>query len=158
MRLDECQLIVVVVDGEAAGESRPDRGETVAVAAQQADAERMKRGYVRRARGARLAEQILDTLAHLLGGFVGERHRQNRVGRNTMFVDQVRDAMRDDARFAAAGAGEDQQRTFDVGRSFTLLGIQALQEIHERGGRCDFIMGTRVSPEPYRLYVTRKSL
>jgi hypothetical protein len=45
-------------------------------------------------------------------------------------MDQVRQAMGDDAGFPAPGAGEDEQRSFDVGSRFALLGIEALEEIH----------------------------
>ena len=36
---------------------------------------------------------------------------------------QMRDAMRDHARFAAARAGQQQQRTFDMGHGFALLWV-----------------------------------
>jgi hypothetical protein len=44
--------------------------------------------------------------------FIGEGDGEN-GGRGDVFGgDQVRDAMRNDARFSAAGAGQDQERTF----------------------------------------------
>ena len=42
---------------------------------------------------------------------------------HAVVLDQVRDAVRDDAGFAAARAGQKQQRTFDVGYRFALLRI-----------------------------------
>jgi len=38
--------------------------------------------------------------------------------------------MRDDARFAAARAGQNQYRAFSGFYSFTLLGIEARKEVH----------------------------
>ena len=38
-----------------------------------------------------------------------------------------------DACFTAAGAGQNQQRTFGVGNGLALLGIQPCKEIHEMG-------------------------
>jgi ribonuclease J len=58
-----------------------------------------------------------------------------------MVVDQMGDPVGDDSCFAAAGAGKDQQRTFDMRGGFTLLGIQALQEIH---GGADAILPFRL--------------
>ena len=40
-----------------------------------------------------------------------------------MIVNDLRDAVRDDAGFAAAGAGQDQQRTFGVSNGFALLRV-----------------------------------
>jgi len=50
--------------------------------------------------------------------------------REAVAADEMGDAVRNDARFAAPGASQDQQRTFGVRDGFALLGIQALQEIH----------------------------
>ena len=80
---------------------------------------------------ARLCEQSLDAAPHLARGFVGERDGQNGPGRDSVLVDQVGDAVRDDARFAAAGAGEDQQQALDMSGRFVLLGIQALKKVHQ---------------------------
>ena len=56
---------------------------------------------------------------HLVGGLVGEGEGDDLPGGDAL-GQQVRDAVRDDARLAAAGAGEDQQRAVDVGDSFAL--------------------------------------
>ena len=39
-------------------------------------------------------------------------------------ADEVRDAVRDDARLARAGAGENQQRPVEVQHRFALLGVE----------------------------------
>jgi len=49
--------------------------------------------------------------------------------------------VRNDTRFAAPCAGQDQQRTFGVRNGLALLGIQALQEIHLMGVCLNSIMG-----------------
>ena len=54
-----------------------------------------------------------------------------------MRLHQVRDAVRDHARLAAAGAGQQQQRTFDVRDGGLLLRIETLEEIHENCGGSD---------------------
>ena len=48
-----------------------------------------------------------------------------------MFVgNQVRNAVCDDARLAAARAGKDQERAFGVGDGFTLWGVKTGEKIH----------------------------
>jgi hypothetical protein len=42
----------------------------------------------------------------------------------------VRDAVRDDAGFAAASACKDENRTFGMAHRLTLLGIEPFEEIH----------------------------
>ncbi len=81
------------------------------------------------------AQQITDALAHFVGGLVGEGDRQNGRARNPMDFHQMRHPMRDHARLAAAGAGQQQQRTFDVGNGGLLLRIETLEKIHAKGGR-----------------------
>jgi len=46
----------------------------------------------------------------------------------------VRDAVRDDARLAAARSGQNQQGAFRAGDGFTLLRVKALKKIHFEGG------------------------
>ncbi len=79
---------------------------------------------------ARVREQRGDALAHFARGFIGERDGEDGRRRHAAFGDNVRDAMRDDARFAAARAGQNQQRTFGVAHRFTLLGIEPFKKIH----------------------------
>jgi hypothetical protein len=45
-------------------------------------------------------QQSLDTLSHLIGGFVRKRDRENIPARNLFLGDQISDAMSDDACFA----------------------------------------------------------
>ena len=46
-------------------------------------------------------------------------------------VHEMRDPVCDHTGLAAASAGEDQQRTFDVRSRIALLGIQTCKEIHQ---------------------------
>ena len=47
-------------------------------------------------------------------------------------ADQVRNAMRDDARLTAARAGQNQDRAFGGFYRFTLLGIETREKVHYR--------------------------
>ena len=49
---------------------------------------------------------------------------------HTELADQPGDAVRDDARFAGARAGQDEQRPFAVGHGFALLGIESGEVDH----------------------------
>ena len=51
----------------------------------------------------------MHPLPHLISGFIGEGDRQDAGSGNMVRLDQMRYAMRDYARLAATGAGEDQQ-------------------------------------------------
>ena len=75
--------------------------------------------------------RLLHALAHFVRRLIRERHGQNGRTRHMVCFDQVRDAMRDDARFAAAGSGQQQQRTFDMRHGFALLRVETCKEIHE---------------------------
>ena len=55
---------------------------------------------------------LLEARAHLAGRLVGEGHREDAVGRHPLRGDEVGDPVRDDAGFAAARAGEHQERPF----------------------------------------------
>ena len=67
---------------------------------------------------------------HFASGFIGESDGEYGERGNFVSGDNVRDAMSDDARFAAAGAGEDQEGSFGGGDCFTLWGIEAGEKIH----------------------------
>ena len=121
--LDDRELIFVVVDGKAAREAGTDLRQRIAIAPQQPHAEGVKRGDVRRRREILAFEQRGDARAHFVRGLVGERDRQDGGRRDAMAADEMRDAVRDDARLAASGAGQDQQRTFGVCDGFALLGV-----------------------------------
>ena len=92
----------LVVDREVAVEA-----EAVGVLAQQAGAEAVEGADP----DAAARHQRLDALPHLAGGLVGEGDGEDVVGPDAL-VQQVGDAAGDDARLAAAGPGQDQQRAF----------------------------------------------
>ena len=58
------------------------------------------------------AEQVVEPLSHLAGGLVREGDREDLVRFRADRVDQVRDAVGQDARLPRAGAGDDKQRSF----------------------------------------------
>ena len=126
-------------------------GQRIAIAAQQAHAEGMKRGDARiggeldSRRAATPTRERISSAALLVK--VTARIAD---GGHVFGGDDMRDAVRDDARLAAAGAGQDQQRTFGVGNGFALLGIQPFEKIHEIGGHSNFNT-RRGLPVPRRL-------
>jgi len=63
---------------------------------------------------------------HFLRGFIGKRRRENIIGTHGAAFDQIRDAMREHARFAAARAGENQRRTIFTGDGITLFRVERL--------------------------------
>jgi hypothetical protein len=68
--------------------------------------------------------------AHLARRFVGKRDREDSRRGDVFRADQVRNPMRDDARFAATRAGQNQHRAFGGFDSFTLLGIEARKKVY----------------------------
>ncbi|MND55223.1 hypothetical protein D3C81_526210 [compost metagenome] len=68
------------------------------------------------------AHQLLDTLAHLGGSLVGEGHRQDRVWRGLLDLDQPGDAVHQHSGLTRAGTGQDQLTT-DGGRYGLALGV-----------------------------------
>ena len=70
-----------------------------------------------------------DAREHLLGGLVGESHRQEPVRAHLPGLYQPRDARRQHARFAAAGAGEYQRRLVRQRDRFELLFVQTGKEL-----------------------------
>ncbi len=77
------------------------------------------------------SEQALDPVAHLAGGLVGERDREDLAGLRLVGVDEVREAMRQHPRLAAAGAGEDQERPLAVRDGLALGLVEPLQQLLE---------------------------
>jgi hypothetical protein len=75
-----------------------------------------------------LAHHLVQALAHLVGGLVGEAQGDDALGRLPA-LEQVHDAVRDDPRLARAGAREHQQRPLGVGDGLALIGVEAA-EIH----------------------------
>jgi hypothetical protein len=57
--------------------------------------------------------------------------------------DDVGDAVSDDAGFAAARSGQNQQRAFGAGDGFTLLRVETLEKVHVEGGLFEFYHATR---------------
>ena len=92
------------------------------LAPQQARAQRVERGHPHRA--AVGVEQPLDTLAHFLGGLVGEGDRHDLIGIRDLLGDEIGDAMRDDARLSRAGSGKDQERAVGLSYSFLLCRVE----------------------------------
>jgi hypothetical protein len=71
-----------------------------------------------------LAEDLLDAAAHLIRGFVRERHSQDLIRRGETAGDDVTDADRDHPGLAGACAGEDEKGTFGVKHRVALFRIQ----------------------------------
>ena len=129
--LDDAELIFVVVDGEAPRETGANARQRIAIAPQQPHAERVEGGDVGRGIEIRVFEQRGDALPHFVGGFVGERDRQNGGRRHAPRGDDMRDAVGDDAGLAAARAGQNQKRPFRMHHRFALLRVQPFEKIHE---------------------------
>jgi hypothetical protein len=114
--LDHRLLIGGIVNGEVAAQA-----DVVRFAPQQSRAERVERGDPHRA--AVHVEQPLDTLAHFLGGLVGEGDRHDLIGVGDALRDEPGDPMRDDARFPGARSSKNQERAVGPLNSFLLLRI-----------------------------------
>src|SRR5882724_2922513 len=77
---------------------------------------------------SRNTQQLLDAAPHLARGFVRERHGQNAVRRGASGLDDPNDAVSEDARLAAARAGQHQHRPQRGGHSVALCLVQRIQE------------------------------
>ena len=97
------------------------------VAAQHAHAKRME-GRDDGLGDAQSADQFFDALAHFRGSLVGEGHRQDGFRHHALVLDQIGDAVGDDAGLAAARAGEDQHRAFSGFDGFALLRVQLVEK------------------------------
>ena len=118
--LEHALGVVGVIDREVAREA-----EHLAVGAQHAHTHRVEREHPHAVRAvAVLREQLVQTLAHLGRGLVGERDREDLVRAHALVADEVRDAVREHARLARAGACQDQKRAFGGKRSFALRGVE----------------------------------
>ena len=69
------------------------------------------------------ADQFGDALLHFAGGLVGEGDGEDVSGRDAL-RDEVGDAEGDDAGFARAGAGQNQNRAVQRFDGLALLGIE----------------------------------
>ena len=88
--LDHARLVVGVVDGEALRQT--DR---LTVAAQHAGAEAVEGAH--RYVACRLADHLVQAVAHLGGGLVREGHRKDLPRSDPLVLDQPGDAVGDDA-------------------------------------------------------------
>lgn len=128
LRVDVLLLHDVADDGELV--ARVENAEIgripdpLDVAAQNADAHRVERAYPDV--GAGRSDQAGDAVAHLARGLVREGDREDAPWRRDALRDQVRDAVRQHAGLAAAGAGHDEQRAFGGDGRLALLRIEAL--------------------------------
>ncbi len=68
--------------------------------------------------------------------------------------DQVRDAMRDDPRFTAAGPGQHEKRALDVLDGLPLLGIQTRKKVHLGRISINFTMRLRELTKDGAIVVT----
>ena len=102
------------------------------LATKQPRAERMERGQPDPV--AVGSEHRLDALAHFACGLVRERDREHLFRPRMPAADQVRDAIRDNARLPRPCARKDQQRPVQVQHRLTLFRIQVLKEVHGREG------------------------
>jgi hypothetical protein len=75
------------------------------------------------------AQQRLNTRPHFFGGLVGERHGEDAVRIRDAAADQMRDAMRNDARLARSCTGENQQGAVRVKNGFLLFWIETGEEV-----------------------------
>ena len=117
--LDQAQLVVAVEDLEALRQLR-----VLPVQAQQAMREAMEGADPEPA--AAVAQQRVGAMAHLAGGLVGEGHRENAVHGHAVHLVQPGDAVREHARLAAAGAGEDEVVAGGCGDRLALGGIEVV--------------------------------
>ena len=78
-------------------------------------------------------EQALEPLPHLAGSLVREGDGEDLVRLRTDRVDQVRDAIREDAGLAGPGAGDDEQRPLGGEHGLPLSGIEVREVLLRRG-------------------------
>ncbi len=121
--LENRQLIVVVVDGEARGKAPANRRERRAVAAQHTDAEPGERRDGGGGLGNGLGQRT-DPVTHLSGSLVREGDGQNSPSGDPVGAQQVRHPVRDDARLPAARSGQDKKRPFDMLNRLALTRVQ----------------------------------
>ncbi len=79
------------------------------------------------------ADELLDPLAHLGGGLVGERDRQDRAGVGVALRDQPGDPPGQHPGLARAGSGDDEQRRPGVRHGPALRLVEAVEQLVGRG-------------------------
>ena len=96
-------------------------------------------------------EQHANAFAHLAGGFIRKRDGENRAARSAL-LDQVRNAMCDDTRFACARTCQNEYRPIGGEHSFALLWIEVFENIHFQGsgpgGECILAERSKGSKRP----------
>ena len=85
----------------------------------------------------------MEPSAHLVGSLVGEGHRKDLPGLGFVLAEDVRDAMNQNPRLAAAGAGQDQQRPLGRGGRFVLFRIERFGQVQHRT-----VLAQASSPSP----------
>jgi hypothetical protein len=132
--LHHAQRVGLVVDGEGALVAEPR-----SLGAQDAGAGRVERHHPHQPRDT--SHELLDAFAHLAGGLVGERDRENLTRQRLARGQQVGDPVRENARLSGAGAGEHQERPLTVRNRLPLrrvqLGEQALDLARARLDRSE---------------------
>ena len=126
-------LVVLVEDGEGAGEALAADLQGFDVAAENAHAEGVEGGDERLGQRG-VTEELIDALGHFAGGFVGEGDGEDGVGRDVLLADEPGDAVGDDAGLARSGAGEDEQRAFGGLDRGALFGIEMGEERMQGAG------------------------
>src|SRR5262245_18754520 len=124
--LHEANLVGLVVDREVRAVAEPLR-----LSAQDASAGGVE-GKDPEAASAR-PQEVPQALAHLAGSLVREGNGEDLVRLRTDGVDQVRDAVRKDARLSGARAGDHEQRPFGRQHRLALSGIQVGEVLLGRG-------------------------
>ncbi len=126
--LDQPPRVGRVVDRELSRVAEPRR-----LGAQHPRAGGVERHHPHRADAP--ADQQLGTVAHLAGGLVRERDRQDLVRLRRVGPDQVGDPVRQHPGLARARARDDQQRPLSVGHGLALGLVEPLQQDVEVSGQ-----------------------
>ncbi len=121
--LDQALLVFLVVDHEIRFEA--DRFTALT---QDAGADGVKGAHGEVVGDA--GQQLLQPLLHFPGSLIGKCHRHYVLRAHSACLDQVGDAVCDDARLAAAGPCQYQQRPPYVLYRFLLGRIKSVQDIH----------------------------
>jgi hypothetical protein len=79
------------------------------------------------------ADERLNARLHLVGRLVGEGDGQDLEGRDPLFLDEPRDAVRQHARLARPGTGHDQERTAGVGHRLPLDRVEVFEQSSPAG-------------------------
>ena len=86
---------------------------------------------------AGLPDEPQDALAHLVGGLVGERDRQDLPRPHALDAHQVGDPMGEHARLARPGTGQDEQRPVRGGDRACLLRVETADDARRQRLRPD---------------------